>query len=54
MFFPLMPAGASHFPIAEKDQNATAAPDAMKGSAKARTVIAAPVNAGGTVIKGLC
>jgi hypothetical protein len=34
--------------------NATAAPAAMKGSARARTVIAAPVNAGGTVIKGLC
>jgi hypothetical protein len=26
----------------------------MKGSAKAGVVIAAPVNAGGTVIKGLC
>ena len=26
----------------------------MKGSARARSVIAAPVNAGGTVIKGLC
>ena len=34
--------------------NPTAAPAAMKGSARARTVIAAPVNAGGTVIKGLC
>jgi hypothetical protein len=26
----------------------------MKGSARDRTVIAAPVKAGGTVIKGLC
>ncbi len=34
--------------------NPTAAPAAMKGSAKARTVIAAPVKAGGTGIKGLC
>ena len=33
---------------------ATAAPAAMKGSARARTVIAAPVNAEETVIKGLC
>ena len=33
------------FGQAKKNQNATAAPAAMKGSAKARTVIAAPVNA---------
>ena len=35
----------SSFPVAEKNQNATAASDAMKGSAKARVVIAAPANA---------
>ena len=42
------------FGRAKKDQNPTAAPAAMKDSARARTVIAAPVKAGGTVIKGLC
>jgi hypothetical protein len=31
--------------VAEKNQNATAAPDAVKGSAKARVVTAAPANA---------
>jgi len=39
------PRGPSPFPAAEKDQNAAAAPAAMKGSARAKTVIAAPVNA---------
>jgi hypothetical protein len=33
------------FPSAEKKQNAAAASDAMKGSAKARVVIAAPAKA---------
>ena len=33
------------FPSAEKKQNAAAASDAMKGSAKARLVIAAPAKA---------
>ena len=42
------------FGRAKKNQNATAAPAAMKGSARAGTVIAAPVNAEETVIKGLC
>jgi hypothetical protein len=37
--------GPSSFPVAEKNQNATAASDAMKGSAKARVVIAAPAKA---------
>lgn len=32
-FVPLMAAGSSPFPAAEKDQNAAAAPDALKGSA---------------------
>ena len=53
-FIPLIAAGALPFSIGKKYQNPTAAPAAMKGSAKARTVIAAPVKAGGTVIKGLC
>jgi len=33
MFIPLMAAGPSPFPAAEKDQNAAAAPDALKVSA---------------------
>jgi len=45
MFCPLMPAGASPFPVAEKDQNATAASDAMKGSGLANGVRAAPAKA---------
>ena len=44
-FIPLIAAGLSPFSVAKKDQNATAAPAAMKGSARARVVIAAPVNA---------
>jgi len=32
-YFPLMAAGPSPFPTAEKDQNAAAAPDAFKVSA---------------------
>jgi len=44
-YFPLMPAGASPFPVAEKDQNATAAPDAMKVSGLANVVRAAPAKA---------
>ena len=43
--------GASSFPVAEKNQNATAAPDAMKGCAKARVVIAAPANAEQRLLK---
>ena len=39
------PRGPSSFSVAKKNQNATAAPAAMKGSAKARTEIAAPVKA---------
>ena len=35
----------SSFPVAEKNQNATAAPDAMKGSGLANVVRAAPANA---------
>ena len=53
-FIPLIAAGPSPFSVGKKYQNPTAAPDAMKGSARARTVIAAPVKAGRTVIKGLC
>jgi len=37
--------GASPFPVVEKDQKTTAASDAMKGSARARLVIAAPTKA---------
>jgi hypothetical protein len=36
---------------AKKDQNATAAPAAMKGSARAMSVIAAPVNAEKRLLK---
>ena len=39
------PRGLSSFSVAKKNQNATAAPTAMKGSARAGVVIAAPVNA---------
>ena len=45
------PRGLSSFSVAKKNQNATAAPAAMKGSARARTVIAAPVNAEQRVLK---
>ncbi len=45
IFIPLIAAGALPFSVAKKNQNATAAPAAMKGSARARTVIATPVNA---------
>ena len=48
------PRGLSSFSVAKKNQNATAAPAAMKGSGLANGVIAAPVKAEGTVIKGLC
>ena len=44
-FYPLLAAGASSFSVAKKNENATAASDAMKGSAKARVVIAAPAKA---------
>jgi hypothetical protein len=37
--------GPSPFSVAKKNENATAASDAMKGSAKARVVIAAPAKA---------
>ena len=40
-----MAAGPSPFPAAEKDQNAAAAPDALKGPAQAWLVVAAPANA---------
>ena len=39
MFIPLMAAGPSPFPAAEKDQNAAAAPDALKVSAQAQTIL---------------
>ena len=39
------------FGRAKKNQNATAAPAAMKGSARAGTVIAAPVNAEERLLK---
>jgi hypothetical protein len=35
----------SPFSVGKKYQNPTAAPDAMKGSARVKSVIAAPVNA---------
>ena len=44
-FIPLIAAGALPFSLGKKYQNPTAAPAAMKGSARARTVIAAPVKA---------
>jgi len=44
-FIPLIAAGALPFSIGKKYQNPTAAPAAMKGSARAGSVIAAPVNA---------
>ena len=52
--FRSQPRGPSSFSVAKKNQNATAAPAAMKVSGLANGVIAAPVNAEGTVIKGLC
>ena len=45
MYCPLIAAGPSPFPSAEKDQNAAAAPDATKVSGSANCVRAAPVNA---------
>ena len=50
-FIPLIAAGLSSFSVAKKNQNATAAPAAMKGSARARTVIAAPVKAEDRLLK---
>jgi len=50
--------GALPFSVGKKYQNPTAAPDAMKGSARAKPVIAAPApdenRDGRTVINGLC
>ena len=43
--------GPSSFPVAEKNQNATAAPDAMKGSGLANVVRAAPVKAEQRLLK---
>ena len=45
IYYPLIAAGPSPFPAAEKDQNAAAAPDALKVSAQALTIVAAPANA---------
>ena len=50
-FLPLIAAGALPFSVGKKYQNPTAAPAAMKGSAKARTVIAAPANAEKRLLK---
>ena len=47
-----MAAGPSPFPAAEKDQNAAAAPDAMKVSAQAWTIVAAPAKAEESVLMG--
>ena len=47
-----MAAGPSPFPAAEKDQNAAAAPDALKGSAWAWLLAAAPANAEERLLKG--
>ncbi len=43
--FRSQPRGPSSFSVAKKNQNATAAPAAMKVSGLANGVIAAPVNA---------
>ena len=48
-----MAAGPSPFPAAEKDQNAAAAPDALKGSAEALLVVAAPANAEESLLMGV-
>jgi hypothetical protein len=45
ILFRSWPRGPSSFPVAEKNQNATAAPDAMKGSGLANEVRAAPAKA---------
>jgi hypothetical protein len=47
-----MAAGPSPFPAAEKDQNAAAAPDALKGSAWAWTIVAAPAKAEESLLMG--
>ena len=47
-----MAAGPSPFPAAEKDQKAAAAPDALKVSAQAQTIVAAPANAEESLLKG--
>ena len=52
MFIPLMAAGPSPFPAAEKDQNAAAAPDALKVSAQAWTIVAAPAKAEKSLLMG--
>jgi hypothetical protein len=44
-FIPLIAAGALPFSVGKKDQCRDGTPAAMKGSARAKTVIAAPVNA---------
>jgi hypothetical protein len=44
-YYPLMAAGPSPFPAAEKDQNAAAAPDAIKVNALAWPVPTAPAEA---------
>ena len=48
-----MAAGPSPVPAAEKDQNAAAAPDALKGSAQAQTIVAAPANAEESLLMGV-
>jgi hypothetical protein len=48
-----MAAGPSPFPAAEKDQNAAAAPDAMKVSAWAWLVVAAPAKAEESLLMGV-
>ena len=47
-----MAAGPSPFPAAEKDQKAAAAPDALKVSAQAQTIVAAPANAEESLLMG--
>jgi hypothetical protein len=47
-----MAAGPSPFPAAEKDQNAAAAPDALKVSALAWLVVAAPAKAEESLLMG--
>ena len=48
---PLIAAGALPFSVGKKDQCRDGTPAAMKGSARAKTVIAAPVNAEERLLK---
>jgi len=50
----LQPARMNPFGRAEKDQNAAAAPDALKGSALAWTIVAAPAKTEKKLINGGC